>query len=105
MTEDARLLHGLSLIGASRGAPGPQTFAAEDPATGETLEPLFHRATREDVDAACRLAASAAPLLGQVDASARAAFLRDAAARLEAAKDAVVARARRESGLPEARLK
>jgi len=96
-------LTGLSFLGFSRGRKGGVTFAAVNPATGAALEPAFHTAHADEVEAAAKLAATATPVLAALPGKAKAAFLRDLASRIEAALPALVARAQLETGLPEAR--
>src|ERR1700761_2357762 len=93
--------------GASgRQVEGPTVAAAPvwsvDPRTGKQRERVAAEATAEDVDAAVRAARGArgAPAARAV----RAPFLRTAAARLEAARDRLVATADAESALGPARL-
>jgi len=75
-----------------------------DPRTGEPGE-AFEEATREDVRAAVAAAAEAFRGGALADPDARAALLQDAAARLRAAGDEIVAVCERETGLPEERLR
>lgn len=75
-------------------------FHAVNPATGEALEPPFHAATPADVDRAAALAAEAAPVLADLPGADTARFLRAIASRLDAAKDALAARAHAETALP-----
>jgi NADP-dependent aldehyde dehydrogenase len=82
----------------------PATFNAVDPATG-VPGASYDEASRADVDAAVAAAARAFQDPALRDRSVRAAMLRDAAARLRAAGDEVVAIAGSETGLPEARLR
>jgi alpha-ketoglutaric semialdehyde dehydrogenase len=103
MTTPSELL-GLSLLGSARGGRQERTFHASDPATGARLGPPFHTAEPEEVELACRLAHEAAEPFGATLPAERAAFLRALAQGLEAARDAVVARAQSETGLPAARL-
>ncbi|SEH47831.1 NADP-dependent aldehyde dehydrogenase [Mycolicibacterium rutilum] len=77
---------------------------ALNPATGETLEPAYHYGDASNVDAACAAAAEAFPAYRATTAEARAQFLEAIAANIEAAKDAIIARATAESGLPTARI-
>lgn len=97
-------LTGTSWLGGERAAASGRTFVGVDPATGAALEPLFHAATEADVDAACSRAAAAFEVYGRSAPSVRAAFLRGIADALEAVRDAIVARAHSESGLPLPRL-
>lgn len=96
-------LTGLSFIGFARGRPGGATLAASDPAAGVAIGPTFHTAHPDEVDAAARLAAAAAPALAALPGRAKAAFLRDLAARIESALPALSSRAQLETALPEAR--
>jgi NADP-dependent aldehyde dehydrogenase len=82
----------------------PATFNSVDPATGRTGA-RFVEASPADVGAAVEAAeaAFAAPALRE--RSARAALLRDAAGRLRAAGDEIVAVAEAETGLAEGRLR
>ncbi|WP_037873585.1 aldehyde dehydrogenase (NADP(+)) [Streptomyces sp. PsTaAH-124] len=73
-----------------------------DPRTGKQRERVAAEATAEDVDAAVRAARGARGALA--DRAVRAAFLRTAADRLEAARDRLVATADAESALGPARL-
>ncbi|MBI2380716.1 MAG: aldehyde dehydrogenase (NADP(+)) [Gammaproteobacteria bacterium] len=98
-------LQGLSLIGQTPAAPSGMLFHAQNPATGEALDPPYHEAGDEDMDRACRLAAEAAPVLARTSGKLRADFLRAIAARLEAIAEAIAARMPQETGLPEARAR
>lgn len=97
-------LHGASLIGLRNSSPGEAQFHGVDPATGESLEPAYTSASSQDVDAAASLAAKAALAYGNLAGSAKAAFLSRIADQVESYRAAVVERAHRETGLPEARL-
>ena len=97
-------LQGLSLLGFGRATPSQRTFAALDPATGEALPPAFHPASLPDVERSCRLAHDAFETFGRSLPAARAALLRAVASGLEENGPAIMARARRETALPAARL-
>ncbi|MFG3493444.1 aldehyde dehydrogenase (NADP(+)) [Streptomyces sp. NPDC047928] len=73
-----------------------------DPRTGKRRERVAVEATAGDVDAAVRAAHDARGALG--DRAVRAAFLRTAAGRLEAAKERLIAAADAETALGTARL-
>ncbi|WP_030197636.1 aldehyde dehydrogenase family protein [Streptomyces sp. NRRL S-87] len=73
-----------------------------DPRTGKRLDQVAVEATAQDVDAAVRAAHAARAALA--DRTARIAFLRTAADRLDAAADRVVAAADAETALGAARL-
>lgn len=99
------MLQGLSLLGSTLGQPGGVTFQAMNPATGESLLPLFHSATEAEVDEALRLAQEAAPRLLASSGAERAALLRAIASGLEAAASELVPRVMAESALPEPRVR
>ncbi|GAA2630783.1 aldehyde dehydrogenase (NADP(+)) [Streptomyces axinellae] len=73
-----------------------------DPRTGKRRERVTDEATAPDVDAAVQAAHAALPALA--DRTTRAAFLRAAAKRLEAAREEIVSTADAESALGEPRL-
>ncbi len=96
---------GGSLIGFGSSGLGGPTFTAFDPARNASIEPTFTSATTDDVDRAAQLAASAAPPWAKLSGAHRNRFLQAIAANLEAKAADLVARARQETALPEARLK
>jgi NADP-dependent aldehyde dehydrogenase len=75
-----------------------------DAATGQTLEPAYGTATREDLHAACRLAAEAFRAYRNTSLEERAVFLETIAAEIEALGDELITRAMAETGLPRPRL-
>ena len=80
-------------------------FQATDAASGQTIaQPLFASATQDDVERAALAAQQAFDLYRNTSAQARAAFLEDIAARIEALGDTLTERAMAETGLPRARL-
>jgi NADP-dependent aldehyde dehydrogenase len=81
------------------------SFRGIDPATGTKLEPVYHYAALEDLDRAARLAEEAFAVYSRLPGRERARFLRHIAAGIEAICAEIVERARRETALPEARLK
>jgi alpha-ketoglutaric semialdehyde dehydrogenase len=83
---------------------GGRTFQGVDPTTGTALDPVFHEATDDEVDRALTAAAAAFPSYGRLPGAAIARFLDAIASELEALGDALLARARAETALPEARL-
>ena len=98
-------LHGSSIInGASREGTG-ETFYGFDPANGGRLEPVYHGASREDVNFAAELADEAFGIYRKLSGKGRAKFLRHIAAGIEAIVPEIVDRAHHETALPEARLK
>ena len=96
-------LLGLSYLGFARGRPGAFSWQSFNTTTWNHLPEFFHSATAEDVATAGNLAAEAAPVLAALSGKAKAAFLRDIAARIEAATPALASRAQAETSLPEAR--
>jgi alpha-ketoglutaric semialdehyde dehydrogenase len=95
---------GGSLIGFGSSGTGGADFQAFDPARGVHIEPSFSSATEDDVDRAAELAAAAAPVCAKLSGVQRNRFLCAIAGNLEAKAADLVARARLETALPEARL-
>lgn len=87
-----------------RRSRGRNTFRAENPTTGESLEPAFVAASPTDVDAACELAWQAFHTYRQTSREARAAFLRAIGEQILALGDTLLERGHAESGLALARL-
>ena len=98
------VFHGAQILGSQRISSAGAGFAALDPTTGETLAPVFHDATSDDVDRALRLAWSAHLAWKKRPLASRSALLENMARELEGAKDDLVERGSAETGLPEARL-
>ncbi len=97
-------LHGKQIIGRTSSAKGPAEDRAVNPATGEKLLPLFHRATRDEVDEAVSLSACAFDELRAMAPGTRATFLERIAEEIEGIGADLIERCHRESGLPVARL-
>src|SRR5262245_52708642 len=76
------------------------SFKAVDPSTGKPLPESYPVSSIDDVAAAFRAADEAATALRTIPADTLGRFLDDYAARIEAAADALVERAARETGLP-----
>ncbi|MGH9412957.1 MAG: aldehyde dehydrogenase (NADP(+)) [Terriglobales bacterium] len=93
-----------SILGRHLATPDGDSFQAQNPATGALLEPLFHAASRADLEHAAALAAAAAPVFARCSGRERGAFLRAIAAAIEAVAPQLVARAGSETALPSARL-
>jgi alpha-ketoglutaric semialdehyde dehydrogenase len=91
---------GRSWIGQQRGELSADTFRAFAPATGEQTDPLFHTATFDELDRACRLADEARLPFGKTTGRERAPFLRSIADNMEALGDTLLERASLETGLP-----
>ena len=97
-------IQGLSIIGANRGGRGGIVFSAVDPARGEPLPGLFHRASAEEVAAAARLASEAFSIFSQWSGGQRAGLMNRIAELLEANAEVIVERATLETALSAARL-
>lgn len=96
-------LQGLSLIGASRGSAGGAVFHGVNPATGESLQPVYHGAGAQEIDEAVRLAAAASADLARRSGAERAALLRAIAEELENARADFERLVPLETALPAAR--
>lgn len=97
-------LHGGQRLGAARSAEGSETFRAVDPARSAPLEGVFHDATEAEIERALALATAAHPAFELAGRERRAAFLEDAAARIEGLGDELLERTQLETALPRARL-
>ncbi|NDY93907.1 aldehyde dehydrogenase (NADP(+)) [Ideonella livida] len=97
--------YGHNHIGKSRSALGTVTLHSVDARTGEPLPGPFFQATREEVDAACRLAQAVFPTFSTLAPAVRAGFLDTIADELDALGDDFIATVGRETALPEARLR
>jgi len=98
------MLQGYSIIdGKPRQSNGAE-FAGIETATGARLDPVYHSATAEDIDLAANLAGDAFAVLSKLTGKEKARFLRHIADGIEAIKPEIVARAQKETALPEARL-
>jgi 2,5-dioxopentanoate dehydrogenase len=95
---------GRSLVGARHAANGGDAFRAFNPATGEQIGPVFHSATREDMDRAAQLASEAFPAYSRLQPVKKASLLRRIASGIEAAAETIVERANLETALPKPRL-
>ncbi len=97
-------LTGEMLLGASFVRGAAPSFSGVDAATGAELAPAYGGATDEDVARACALAEAAFDAYRATTPAARAAFLRLAAAKIDALGGALTVRACAETGLPRARI-
>ena len=97
-------LRGLSLLGSRLASGHGQQFHALNPADGRQLLPVYHSATREELDSAGRLAVEAFPIYSRLPGKQKAEFLRSIAAHIEQIAEPLVARAMQETALPPARL-
>src|SRR4051812_2807837 len=89
------------IAGEWREAVNPAgSFKAIDPTAGKPLPESYPVSSIDDVVAAFRAADEAVAALRSIPVDAIARFLEEYAARMEAAADALVERAARETGLP-----
>lgn len=88
--------------GQWRTSQASASFRAENPSTRKPLEPEYPISSWADCDAALSAAAHAALQLRAVKPDQIAQFLEDFATRIEARRDALVATAHAETGLPPA---
>lgn len=98
-------LEGHSIIGSSRSTGTGGTFQAQNPSTGEALEPTYHAATEEELDRAINLADAAFTSYGESSNKDRSAFLRAIAEEIDAREEEIVPRMMAETGLPEGRCR
>jgi alpha-ketoglutaric semialdehyde dehydrogenase len=96
-------MQGAYLIGARR-VTGGNSFHGVEAATGAALPGEFPITSAADLDEACRLADAAFDTFRETTPETRAAFLEGIAAALEERREAIVARAMAETGLPDGRL-
>ena len=87
---------------AAKGSVGE--VRGVNPETGETLEPAYGGATREQLDEACRLAAEAFDPYRSADPETRAALLEAIAQNILVLGEELIARTIAESGLPRPRI-
>ncbi len=97
-------LHGKTILGSTTSSDGSTSFHAENPATGEPLQPDYLESTEEEIDRAVQLAHQAYPEWRRQPADRRADFLEEVIQQLETLREEIVRRAHRESGLTEGRL-
>jgi 2,5-dioxopentanoate dehydrogenase len=102
--EQALELKGVSLIAGKTGTGDGKKFQAVNPSTGELLEPRFTSATLEEVDLAARSAQEAFAVYRNLSGRERGRLLRSIADGLDAQSPELVARARLETALLQARL-
>lgn len=97
-------LTGAMVIGAARVHGTHGTVHGVDPCTGERLSPAFGLGGAAEAARAAALAADAFPAYRATAPHARAAFLQDIAAEIEAISAALVERVVRETGIVRARV-
>ena len=95
---------GEMIIGAVTQHGTETVLHAMDPATGKTLEPVFHGGGAAEVERACALAEAAFDEYRNTTPEVRAKFLETIATGIEALGDTLIERAHLESALPIARL-
>lgn len=101
---DASTLLGRMVIAGELVAGGGTEIRAFDPNAGTELEPAYRYGDDSHVEQACAAAAAAFGEYRATTSERRAAFLERIAENIEALRDALVARASAETGLPTARL-
>lgn len=101
---DTDTLTGRMIIAGESVTGTGQEIRGFDPAAGAELEPPYRHGDASHVEAACVAAAAAFGPYRATTADARAAFLEAIADNIEALRDALVARACAETGLPQARI-
>jgi NADP-dependent aldehyde dehydrogenase len=97
-------LIGRMIIAGELVAGSGTEIHAFDPAAGTDLEPGYRYGDASHVEAACAAAAAAFGEYRATTSERRAAFLDQIADNVEALRDALVARASAETGLPQARI-
>lgn len=97
-------VHGLSLIAGGTGRPGPHTFRAINPASGEALAPEFTEAAPGEIVAALDAAMEAFEDYRTRPPEKRARLLESIAAHIERLGDNLLRRTHLETGLPPGRL-
>src|SRR5579863_7991824 len=97
-------LTGVSFLGNRRGSRDGATFHAFNPQSGDTLPPVYHAASPQEVEAAVNLAHEAFASYSQASGKAKAAFLRRVADGFDHHKQEIAERAHLETALPMPRL-
>lgn len=92
------------VLGATAARGSGAAFRGHNPATGEALAPDFHAAGSDQLEAACAMAAAAAPGLRAAGRETRASLLDAIGSRLKANAAAIVERAMAETGLAKGRI-
>jgi NADP-dependent aldehyde dehydrogenase len=99
------MLAGHSIINGEPKQGSTASFSGIDPATDEQLDPAYSSASLSDLEHAARLAEEAFVIYSRTSGQQRGRFLRHIAEGLEGIAADVLARANKETALPEARLK
>lgn len=98
-------LNGKNIIGNSLSGEGKIIFHAENPASGQKLEPGFHEASEKEIWSAIEKATSAFQEYRLKSGNQKADFLEAIAEEITDLGDELINRCMEETGLPEARLK
>ncbi len=96
-------LQGRNIIGFGDYSEGTVAIQALNPETGETLAPLFFKATTEELDLAVQKAEEAFLIYRKKSGKEKAAFLEQIALEIEQLGDTLLERYMAESGLPAGR--
>ncbi len=96
-------LKGFNIIGFGSTAEGTVAKQAVNPATGETLAPLYYCATEDELDTAARLATEAFAVYRKKSGKEKGVFLRKIAEEIENLGDTLLERYTSETGLPAGR--
>jgi NADP-dependent aldehyde dehydrogenase len=99
------MLHGFSIINGESQQGMGASFTGVDPSDGAHLDPAYFYASSEDLALAAGLATEAFATYGKLAGKEKAHFLRHIASGIESIAGELVARAHRETALPEGRLK
>src|SRR6478736_10095989 len=98
------MIEGKQIIGFTMEAAGAKSFNSFNPATGEKLDYLFHKATKEEVNKAAEKAAVAFQVYRKKTGVEKAVFLEAIANEIIALGDELVDICCTESALPKARI-
>jgi NADP-dependent aldehyde dehydrogenase len=97
-------LHGKNFIGDQSSSGSGEIFNAVNPFDNSLLQPAFHAAGENDVNTVMELAETAFEIYRETTGEQRAIFLECIADEIMALGDGLIARAKSETGLLEARL-
>jgi NADP-dependent aldehyde dehydrogenase len=97
-------ISGEMLLGNRAIAGAGSSEYAQNPATGEKLEPAFPSAGQDEIELACTLAESAFDAYRNISLQQRATFLETIADEIQALGNTLIQRAVAETGLPQVRI-
>jgi NADP-dependent aldehyde dehydrogenase len=97
-------LRGVSVVAGQPVIAGGESFCGFNPVDGAELEPVYRSATGSEVQAAVAAAVAAAPVFAATSGKERGRLLRAIADGIDAAAEALIARAMLETALPRPRL-